>query len=82
MNKKLTLGELDRLLEKLGFVHRESNGSHKLYRHSASKAMFVLPAISKGEIPVRYLTILKRLTIEQGIVDEKKFEEFLQNTIK
>lgn len=73
--KRVTHGELRRLLVALGFVEESVEGSHRAFRHADSDTLIVLPDYRDLSEPVRDedLISVRRHLEERGLAGPRDF---------
>lgn len=79
MLRNTIYSDLEQLLLKLGFTTLPTTGSHKVFKHSSSGALIILPSYEKKAYvnPV-HLVAVRRILMEHGILDENAFDSFLE----
>jgi hypothetical protein len=71
--------ELEKWLLDLGFSTLPTSGEQKVFQHSLTKALIVLPNYdAKAFVHVVHLAAVRRILIENGLVNENDFSEFLE----
>lgn len=79
MHKQITFSGLERALLKTGFVLTRSNGGHKIFRHRATDAMVVLPALPDDrDVDAAHLVAVSRTLDEKGVIERDAFRELLE----
>ena len=82
MTKKVTFGDVHRLLKAFGFVLTPVEGSHVLFEHKASETLLPFRAhrLSERVDPVT-LAIVRSVLDGRGFLDRDDFDNALQKVI-
>lgn len=79
MLKDIIFADLEQLLLKVGFTTLPTAGSHKVFNYPSSRALIILPSYEKNAYvhPV-HLVAVRRILIENGLIDSSAFDSFLE----
>lgn len=79
MHRNIIFSDLEKFLLKLGFTALRISGSHKVFQHSSSQALVILPAYEQQAYvhPVHLLAV-RRILIENELIDRNAFDSFLE----
>ena len=78
MSRIITFAQLERTLKNAGFVMSQSTDSHKVFEHTPTTTVVVLPSYDpKNEVTRAHLAAVRRTLTESGIVDRDSFDELL-----
>jgi hypothetical protein len=77
--KHLIYSELEQWLFHLGFTALITSGEQKVFQHPRTDTLIVLPKYESQE-PVHpiHLTAVRRILLENGLVSEDIFSNFLE----
>ncbi len=77
MYRDIIFNELEKFLLKLGFTTLPTAGSHKVFQYPSSGALIILPAYEQQAYvhPV-HLVAVRRILIENGLIDRNAFNNF------
>ncbi|MGB6300335.1 MAG: type II toxin-antitoxin system HicA family toxin [Rivularia sp. (in: cyanobacteria)] len=79
MFKNITFAELKKLLLNNGFQNVPTTGSHKIFQHLESDTLVVLPSYENERlIDTIHLVAVRRILIENDLIDENSFNNFAQ----
>jgi predicted RNA binding protein YcfA (HicA-like mRNA interferase family) len=79
MFKNITFAELKKLLLNNGFKNVPTTGSHKIFQHLESDTLVVLPSYENERlIDTIHLVAVRRILIENDLIDENSFNNFAQ----
>ncbi|KOP27445.1 hypothetical protein AMR41_05480 [Hapalosiphon sp. MRB220] len=82
MLRNITFTELEELLLKLGFTSLSTAGSHHVFRYPSSGALVVLPGYEKkAYIDTVHLVAVRRILVENGLIDKNAFGSFLEKIL-
>ena len=80
VENKITYGQLDQLLTRLGFVCLKADPDSKWYEHKDSNTVIILADKNSGELarPTEIVSTRFQL-IHKGFLSEEEFDHFLMN---
>lgn len=75
----VSYGQLDSVLQSLGFSVRVEKGKRRLYKHEATGALMSLPDGKPAEVAnATYLAAVRKVLADYDIADEVEFASQLQ----
>lgn len=79
IHRDIIFRELEKFLFKLGFTASLTTGSHKVFQYPSSGVLVILPAYEQQAYvhPV-HLVAVRRILIENELIDSNAFDNFLQ----
>ncbi|WP_446880057.1 type II toxin-antitoxin system HicA family toxin [Phormidesmis sp. 146-33] len=79
MSEDVTFADLEKLLLRLGFICRQTVGTHQVFQHAASSTLIVLPGYKPQELlrPV-HLVSVRKILAENGLITSAAFDGFLE----
>lgn len=79
-NHRITYGELDGVLERLGFHPVPTSGPQKVFENQAFDALVVLPPEEMDQsVRPHHWVAIRKLVIEKGIVDSTALERLIED---
>jgi predicted RNA binding protein YcfA (HicA-like mRNA interferase family) len=79
MLRNITFTELEELLLRLGFTLEPTAGSHHVFQYPSSGALVVLPGYEKkAYVDTVHLVSVRRILVENGLIDQIAFDSFLE----
>jgi predicted RNA binding protein YcfA (HicA-like mRNA interferase family) len=78
MVREIKFSELEQLLLSIGFVTMPTTGSQKVYQYPSSGTLVVLPGYEQQDyVRTVHLVAVRRILSENGLMDNDKFNNFL-----
>ena len=79
MSKTITFADLESLLFEVGFKENPTAGNNKLFEHSISDTVLILPMWqATDQVDRVHLVAVRRMLDEKGVIDADAFDELLQ----
>jgi predicted RNA binding protein YcfA (HicA-like mRNA interferase family) len=79
MLRGIIFSELEKLLLKVGFTTVPTAGSHKVFKYPSSGALVILPGYEKkAYVHSIHLVAVRRILMENGLIDRSAFDSFLE----
>jgi predicted RNA binding protein YcfA (HicA-like mRNA interferase family) len=79
MLRSIIFSELEKLLLKVGFTTVPTAGSHKVFKYPSPGALVILPAYEqKACVHSLHLVAVRRILMENGLIDRSAFDSFLE----
>jgi predicted RNA binding protein YcfA (HicA-like mRNA interferase family) len=79
MLRNITLTELEDMLLKVGFTRLPTAGSHHVFQYPSSGVLIVLPGYEKkAYVDVVHLVAVRRILVENGLIDKTAFGSFVE----
>jgi len=79
MHRDIIFSKLEKYLLKLGFTTLPTAGSHKVFQYPSSGALVILPAYEQQVyVHAVHLVAVRRILIENGLIDSNAFDSFLE----
>jgi predicted RNA binding protein YcfA (HicA-like mRNA interferase family) len=79
MLRSIIFSELEKLLLKVGFTTVPTAGSHKVFKYPSPGALVILPADEKKAcVHSLHLVAVRRILMENGLIDRSAFVSFLE----
>jgi predicted RNA binding protein YcfA (HicA-like mRNA interferase family) len=80
MQREITYGAIEDLMEGAGFVRTVVPGSHVAYDHAASGASLLLPIHGRRKkAPARHLAMAERTLVDFGLLTEEQFRTWMND---
>ncbi|OKH49825.1 hypothetical protein NIES2130_34550 [Scytonema sp. HK-05] len=78
MHRDIIFSDLEKYLLKLGFTTLPTTGSQKVFQYPSSGVLVILPAYKQQAYvhPV-HLVAVRRILIENELIDKNAFDSFL-----
>lgn len=77
-SKKVTYDSLEQLLLHIGFIRGYTAGSHKVYEHTPSDTIILLPPSRPDEVvDAIHLLAVRKTVVERGVLDGDEFDRLL-----
>jgi predicted RNA binding protein YcfA (HicA-like mRNA interferase family) len=78
MVKNIQFIDLEELLVKIGFSKIPTTGSQQIYKDSQSGTLIVLPPHDQqAYVQPVHLSAVRRVLVENGLINENTFDSFL-----
>ncbi len=79
MVREIKFAELEQLLYRIGFVTVPTTGSHKIYQYPSTDTLVVLPGYEQQTyVRTVHLVAVRRILVENGLMDGDMFNSFLE----
>jgi predicted RNA binding protein YcfA (HicA-like mRNA interferase family) len=79
MSKKVTFGDIHRLLEAYGFEQTSIKGKHVLFEHKASDTLLMFRPHRRNElVDAMTLSIVQKTLDARGFLESDEFEDALR----
>ncbi len=79
MLRNIMFTELEQMLLRLGFTSLSTAGSHHVFQHPSSGALVILPGYDKkAYVDAIHLVAVRRILIENGLIDKSSFSSFVE----
>ncbi|BAZ08936.1 hypothetical protein NIES4071_07420 [Calothrix sp. NIES-4071] len=79
MVREIKFAELEHLLLSMGFVTVATAGSQKVYQYPSSGTLIVLPSYEQqAYVRTVHLVAVRRILLDNGLMDSDRFNRFLQ----
>lgn len=80
--KVLNNSDLLALLKSLNFKEIRQHGTHLILRNDEFNSVITFPQKSKKEVPKFLIAAIKRNLIENGIITQEQFNDYLEQKSK
>ncbi len=78
MVREIKFTQLEQLLLSIGFVAMMTSGKQKVYQYQSSGTLVVLPGYEQqAYVRTVHLVAVRRILLENGLMDSDKFNRFL-----
>lgn len=79
MHRDIIFGELKKFIVKLGFTTLPTAGYHKVFLYPSTGVLVILPAYEQqAYVHSVHLVAVRRILIENGLIDRNAFNSFLE----
>jgi len=78
MVRDIQFTDLEQLLSKIGFTKVPTTGSQQIYQYPLSGTLVILPAYEqRAYVQPVHLVAVRRVLVENGLINSNSFDSFL-----